>query len=147
MEVSFAIADFQYRAFIAYSHHDDLWARWLHKALETYRVPARLVGKETAIGVIPSRLIPIFRDRSELPSAPDLDRKVGEALRQSANLIVICSPHSAASHYVNEEVITFKRLGRADRIFCLIIDGEPNASDLAGRAAEECFAPALRFQF
>ena len=147
MEVSPAIADFPYRAFIAYSHHDDLWARWLHKALETYRVPGRLVGKDTGTGVIPRRLTPIFRDRSELPSAPDLDRKVNEALRQSANLIVICSPHSAASHYVNEEVKTFKGFGRADRIFCLIIDGEPNASDLAGREAEECFAPALRFQF
>lgn len=147
MEDSPAIADCHYCAFIAYSHHDDLWARWLHKALETYRVPGRLVGKETAIGFIPRRLTPIFRDRSELPSAPDLERKVNEALRQSANLIVICSPHSAASHYVNEEVITFKRLGRADRIFCLITDGEPNASDLAGRIAEECFAPALRFQF
>lgn len=145
MEVAHGIAACQYRAFIAYSHRDDLWARWLHKTLETYRVPRRLVGRETAIGVIPRRLTPIFRDRSELPSAPDLDRKVNEALHQSFNLIVICSPHSAVSHYVNEEVMAFKRLGRADRIFCLIIDGEPNASDLAGREAEECFGPALRF--
>jgi hypothetical protein len=44
MEVSHVIADFPYRAFIAYSHHDDPWAKWLHRALETYRVPGRLVG-------------------------------------------------------------------------------------------------------
>jgi len=139
--------DFRYRAFIAYSHQDEAWAEWLHKALEIYRVPARLAGTETSIGVIPRRLAPIFRDRSELPSASDLDRKVDEALQASANLIVICSPRSATSRYVNREIISFRRLGRADRIFCLIIDGEPNATDIAGREAEECFAPALRFAF
>lgn len=147
MDVSPAIADSKFRAFIAYSHQDEVWAKWLHKALETYRVPARLVGMKTGIGAIPHRLAPIFRDRAELPSASDLDHKVNEALDQSANLIVICSPRSATSNYVNEEIITFKGLGKADRIFCLIIDGEPNATELAGREAEECFAPALRFGF
>lgn len=147
MDGPVAITDFRYRAFIAYSHQDDDWAKWLHKVLETYRVPRRLVGTETSIGAIPRRLAPIFRDRSELPSAPDLERQVDEALRHSANLIVICSPHSAVSHYVEEEVCKFKRLGRSDRIFCLIVGGEPNATDLPGREAEECFAPALRFQF
>jgi tetratricopeptide (TPR) repeat protein len=146
VDISPAIANFKYRAFITYSHQDDVWSKWLHKALETYRVPKRLAGMETAAGTISRRLGPIFRDRSELPSASDLNREVNEALRQSANLIVICSPRSATSNYVNEEISTFKRLDRADRIFCLVVDGEPNASALAGREAEECFAPALRFQ-
>jgi tetratricopeptide (TPR) repeat protein len=147
MDLPATIADFNFRAFIAYSHQDEVWAKWLQKALETYRVPSRLVGMKTGIGPIPRRLAPIFRDRSELPTAPDLDCKVNEALDQSANLIVICSPRSATSHYVNEEIISFKRLAKADRIFCLIVDGEPNATDLAGRETEECFAPALRFTF
>ena len=146
MTISPAASSFKYRAFISYSHQDQVWAQWLHNALESYRVPRRLVGQTTEAGVIPARLAPVFRDRDELPSAHDLNRKVNEALAQSANLIVICSPRSATSHWVNEEVLTFKRLGHADRIFCLIVDGEPNASDLAGRAAEECFTPALRFQ-
>ncbi|HKE48587.1 MAG TPA: TIR domain-containing protein [Rhodanobacteraceae bacterium] len=130
---------------MSYSHRDESWARWLHKALETYRVPSRLVGTATAAGVIPRRLAPVFRDRDELASATDLGRKVNEALTASANLIVICSPHAAASRWVDEEVRAFKRLGRADRIFCLIVDGEPNATDIAGRASEECFCEALRF--
>ena len=37
---------FAYRAFISYSHADKAWADWLHKALETYRVPSRLVAKK-----------------------------------------------------------------------------------------------------
>jgi tetratricopeptide (TPR) repeat protein len=137
---------FRYRAFISYSHRDKTWAGWLHKALETYAIPKRLVGQTTASGVIPKRLSPIFRDRDELATATDLGRKVNEALEQSANLIVICSPSAATSHWVNEEALAFKRLGRSERIFCLIVDGEPNASDLAGREAEECFAPSLRYQ-
>ncbi len=137
---------FRYYAFISYSHRDQAWADWLHKALETYAIPKRLVGQSTAAGVIPKRLTPIFRDRDELASANDLGRKVNEAVAQSANLIVICSPRSAASRWVDEEVLAFKRLGRSERIFCLIVDGEPNASELPGRAAKECFAHALRYQ-
>jgi len=136
---------FKYFAFISYSHADRSWGDWLHKALETYPIPSRLVGRDTGAGPIPKSLAPIFRDRDELPSATDLSRKVNEALAQSANLIVICSPHSAASRWVNEEILGFKRLGRAERVFCLIVDGEPDASDLPGRAPEECFSPALRF--
>lgn len=137
---------YRYYAFISYSHQDKAWADWLHKALETYALPQRLVGQSTAVGMIPKRLTPIFRDRDELASANDLGRKVNEALAQSANLIVICSPRSAASRWVDEEVLAFKRLGHSERIFCLIVDGEPNASELPGRAAEECFAHALRHQ-
>ncbi len=141
-----AVPDTRYRAFISYSHADKRWGDWLHRALETYHVPSRLVGTRTSTGEIPRRLAPIFRDREELSSAADLNAKVNEALRASANLIVICSPRSAASRWVNEEVLEFKRLGRGDRIFCLIVDGEPNASDLPGGESGECFCPALRYQ-
>lgn len=140
------VPDFRYRAFISYSHQDDSWADWLHKSLETYRIPSQLIGGQTSVGPIPRRLAPIFRDRDELASATDLTRKVNEALEQSANLIVICSPRSATSRWVNEEVLAFKRLRRSERIFCLIVAGEPNASSVPGREAEECFGQALRFR-
>ncbi|MGH8190106.1 MAG: toll/interleukin-1 receptor domain-containing protein [Rhodanobacteraceae bacterium] len=135
---------FTYRAFNSYSHRDKAWGDWLHKALETYRVPTRLIGLQTAAGVIPRRLHPVFRDREELASATDLNQRVEQALRESANLIVICSPHSARSRWVNEEVLAFKRMGRGKRIFCLIVDGEPGISDWPGHEGEECFCPALR---
>jgi len=47
---------------------------------------------------------------------------------------VICSPNSARSKWVEAEIRSFQKLGRGDRIFCLIVDGEPHA----------CFAPVLR---
>jgi tetratricopeptide (TPR) repeat protein len=91
-------------------------------------------------------LSPVFRDREELASATDLGAVISEALRESSCQIVICSPAAAKSRWVNEEILAFKRLGREDRILCLIIAGEPNASDDPARAAEECFPPALRFR-
>jgi tetratricopeptide (TPR) repeat protein len=134
----------RYSAFISYSHEDGRWARWLQSALEGYRVPGRLVGKETAFGVLGRRLVPVFRDRSELPATGDLGETLTNALRSSANLIVICSPNANASRWVNEEIKFFRRVGRGDRIFCVIVGGEPNASDIPEQQNRECFPPALR---
>lgn len=131
---------FRYRAFISYSHADEKWAAWLHKALESYTVPSRLVGRPSPLGPIPAKLAPVFRDREELPSANDLGQKLQSALEASATLILICSPASAKSRWVNEEVLSFKRLGRAHRIFCIIVNGEPNHPE------DECFPPAAKFQ-
>jgi len=136
----------KYWAFLSYSHRDARWGSWLHKALESYRPPKQLVGTTTARGPVPKRLNPVFRDREELASATDLGASISAALERSACQIVICSPASARSKWVNEEILAFKRLGREDRIFCLIIDGEPNATDMPGREAEECFPPALKYR-
>jgi WD40 repeat protein len=136
----------KYRAFLSYSHADKAWADWLHKTLEGYVVPSRLVGQETIAGSIPKRLFPIFRDREELPSSPDLGSQIETALHQSLFLIVICSPRAAKSRWVNEEILAFKRMGRSHRILALIVDGEPNADDKAGKDIQsECFPPALKF--
>ena len=134
---------FKYRAFISYSHSDEKWARWLHRNLETYRLPRNLVGLETEFGTVPARFMPVFRDRDELATATNLGATLVAALEQSACQIVICSPKAAKSRWVNEEILTFKRLGRSDRIFSLVVAGEPGASANPELAALECFPPAL----
>ena len=136
---------YKYRAFISYSHRDSKWAAWLHKALESYHPPKSLVGTNTPLGPVPKKLAPIFRDRDELASSTALGDALTAALRNSACQIVICSPSAARSKWVNEEILTFKRLQGEDRIFSFIVDGEPNVADDPARAAEECFPPALRF--
>jgi tetratricopeptide (TPR) repeat protein len=138
--------EFRYRAFISYSHSDERWARWLHRSLETYRVPKHLVGRETGYGPVPERIAPVFRDRDELATATNLSEMLTRALEQSAFQLVICSPSAARSRWVNEEILTFKRLGREDRIFCLVIAGEPGASARAGTTDEECFPNALIYR-
>ena len=136
----------RYFAFISYSHRDSAWADWLHRGIERYRPPKSLIGTQTIRGAVPKRLTPIFRDREELPSATDLGALLTAALSGSASQIVICSPAAAQSKWVNEEILAFKRLGREDRIFCLIVGGEPYASGMPGREQEECFPLALRFK-
>ena len=131
----------RYRAFMSYSHSDAAVATRLHRSLENYRVPKRLRGTAGEFGPVPERLSPIFRDREELASSADLTKRVQDALGDSDAMIVICSPQAARSHWVNEEVLAFKRLGGGPRIYCVIVAGEPNADD-----ARECFPPALRFE-
>jgi eukaryotic-like serine/threonine-protein kinase len=131
----------RYRAFISYSHKDARWARWLHRSLEGYRIPTRLRGSVGEFGPLPDRLLPMFRDREDLASAGNLSPKIEAALADSEALIVVCSPDAARSPWVEGEVLRFKRSGRSNRIYCLIVAGEPNAGD-----QRECFAPALRFE-
>ena len=131
---------YRYRAFISYSHADEVWGSWLHKAIERYRIPRRLVGQQTESGPVPDSLFPVFRDREELASAHELGTEIKKALEQSHSLIVICSPAAARSHWTNEEIKHFKSLGRASQVFCLIVDGEPNDP------TQECFPQAIKFE-
>lgn len=133
------MADFQYRAYISYSHQDETWAKWLHAALESYHVPRRLVGTKGRFGEIPPRINPVFRDREDLSAARDLSQRITEALGQSESLIVICSPAAAQSRWVNEEIRQYRSSSEAKRIYCLIVDGDPGAES----AERRCFPPAL----
>jgi hypothetical protein len=141
-------AERRYAAFISYSHADEKLASWLHRKLEAYRVPGGLVGRTTAHGPIGKRIGKVFRDRAELGADHDLGGEIRKALERSDALIVLCSPRSAQSRYVHEEIRYFKSLGRGARIMAAIASGEPHA---AGKSigkrklteADECFPPAL----
>jgi len=115
----------RYDAFISYRHvePDRTWATWLHEALETYRTPRKLVAQ----GIAP-RLKPVFRDEDELPASAYLNKEIERALQQSRFLIVICSPRTPPSEWVNKEAIRFREMGRGDRILALLIEGEQSQS-------------------
>jgi hypothetical protein len=147
----------KYAVFISYRHADNQepgrhWATWLHHSLETYEVPADLIGKPNVHGeIVPASLYPVFRDEEELPADADLSSNIRRALANSSLLVVLCSPRAASSRFVADEIRCFKELGRGDRILALILDGEPNASDDAAKQAagispgQECFPQPLRF--
>ncbi|WP_225421349.1 toll/interleukin-1 receptor domain-containing protein [Sphingomonas parva] len=115
----------RFKAFLSYSHKDARHARWLHRRLEAYRLPRRLVGSEGERGLVPARIAPIFRDREELPAAGDLSEKVRAALAASEALVILCSPHSAGSPWVAKEIATFRSLQPDRPILAAIVDGEP----------------------
>ena len=137
----------KYYAFLSYSHADATTADWLHGALERFRTPGALAGRLTQNGVIPRRLMPIFRDRHELPASQDLGSGIRDALDSSRFLIVLCSPAAAASRWVNAEIDMFKRHRPDGCVLAAIIAGEPFASDMPGREAEECLPSALRHKY
>jgi tetratricopeptide (TPR) repeat protein len=137
----------RYFAFLSYSHKDEELADWLHEELEEFRVPHALQGRLTHNGVIPKRLSPIFRDREELGAADDLSVEIEEALASSHFLIVLCSPDAAKSRWTNAEIEAFKRTRPDGCVLAAILSGEPFASEMPGREAEECFPPALRQKF
>lgn len=130
----------KYLAFLSYSHRDAAWAKWLHKALESYRVDKDLIGHETPYGLIPKTLRPIFRDREDFSAGHSLTDQTRGALDGSQFLIAVCSPNAARSTYVNEEIRYFKAMGRAANVIPLIVDGVPGDSE------RECFPPAVRFK-
>lgn len=125
----------EYFAFISYQRKDEEWAKWLAYELEHYHLPITLNGRKD----LPQDLRPIFRDIDEL-SAGNLPQQIHRALENSKNLVVICSPRSANSFWVNKEVEEFIRMGKLDRIFPFIIEGIPNSKD----KDEECLPKAIR---
>jgi len=149
----------KYHAFISYRHADNKvagrqWATWLHQAIETYEVPADLVGTKNGRGEeIPTRIFPIFRDEEELPADADLGNAITRALDNSKLLIVLCSPRAVESTYVANEIDYFKKLGHSNQIIAAMIDGEPNASWDEGKlkagfkVEDECFPIPLQFEY
>ena len=148
----------EYLAFISYRHSDNTeedqqWATWLHNQLEVYDVPDDLIGTTNLRGeIIPAQIYPVFLDEVSLPTEADLSSAITQALDRSRFLIVLCSPGAVQSRYVNEEILHFKRTGKAGRIMAALIEGEPNASidaakieDPDHRETLECFPSALQY--
>lgn len=132
----------KYTAFISYSAQDRGLGQRFHTALERFRVPRALRGRVSQFGRIGKGIGPIFRDRTDLASHESLSDALTEALADSRYLVVLCSPSSAASRWVNEEIREFRRLGRADRVIPVLVGGEPDvfAADTRPSGA---FPPAL----
>lgn len=125
-----------FAAFISYSQKDARLAKRLHLALKAYRVPKGVkvpgLNKDRSLGRI-------FRDDENMGADPSLRDALNALVDSARNLIVLCTPNSARSPWVDQEVRRFKRRENP-RIFAVIGSGVPNAEDLS----TECFAPALK---
>jgi hypothetical protein len=82
-----------YDAFLSYAHRDKDVTSAIQKGLHQI---GRRVGQLRALRV--------FRDDTNLTANPDLWAKITEALDGSRFMIVVLSPRSAASHWVNQEI-------------------------------------------
>lgn len=109
---------FRYKAFISYSWKDKAAAEALHRALETYRPPTLPRGA-------PAPLKPIFRDRDEEAAGASLKTAIEDALDNSEFLIVVCSPNSAGSKWVNKEIAYFRKRRTPGNVLCYVVSGDP----------------------
>jgi len=118
----------KYAAFISYrwSSADRQAAKWLQDALEAYRLPKGLKGVPPAFAG--GRVGKIFRDDTDLASASDLTTAIRDALGASNWLIVLCSPATANSRWVGEEITAFLKRRSVDRIIPVLIAGDPRES-------------------
>lgn len=132
------ITTYKYYAFISYKSEDEKWAKRLQEQIERFRLPAYLCKKNPKT---PKRLKPCFRYHTDI-GINELKTELQEKLENSKFLIVVCSPRSAKSEWVGEEIETFVRLGRKSNIIPFIVDGVPYSGD-----ENECYHPIIREQF
>ncbi len=138
--------DFTHWAFLCYSQKDQRWRDWFIKHLSLFRTPRPFIGKPTADGEIPRRIGPVATAHDLDSAATELTGEDRDNLRRSRYLIVICTPHSALSGWVDEAVRYFKSLGREHRTLCLIAAGEPYASSRLDPVGEECLPRAVKYE-
>ena len=115
----------KYNAFISYRHAplDMEIAKKVHTGLETYKIP-KSVQKRLGI----KKIERVFRDQEELPIGSNLSDNIGEALKESEHLIVICSPRTPESEWVRKEIETFIKLHGRENVLAVLVEGEPNES-------------------
>ena len=127
---------FKYYAFISYSHKDKKIAQKLQRRLEKYHLPTSLRKSNPAL---PKNLRPVFIDESNLVARGTLKDSLQANLDASNYIILISSPSSARSEYVNDEIEYFINKGKADHIIPLIVEGVPHSGD----PLTECFPNAI----
>lgn len=143
----------KYFAFISYKRKDEEWAKWFQNELENYHLPSVLNGRPDIVNKLPEQFRPpkgfrpVFRDYDEL-IAGNLPEQIYNALKDSLNLVVICSPQLADDEnakWVNKEIADFIEIGKKEkvdnirRIFPFIVDGFPHDKN-----GKECFPKLLR---
>lgn len=117
----------QYAGFISYRRvvPDQRWARWLHRQLETFRLPQHLVQLHSLES---PKLGRFFLDDAETAAEGDLSAMIRRCLAESESLIVVSSPRVRDAPWVNAEVDYYARMHPRRPILSLLIEGEPSES-------------------
>ncbi|MBW4716750.1 toll/interleukin-1 receptor domain-containing protein [Saccharothrix obliqua] len=126
----------RYWAFISYSRADADRAAAVHRRLERFVVPRRARGLVDPRGPGARRVRPVFRDVDEMVAAGRLTRRLTDAIEDSVAMVLVASPASAASRYVDLEVRHFLATHGEDRLVILAVhdgtDHPPLPPGMAG---------------
>lgn len=139
---------FRNYAFLSYSRRDEHEARWLHSALEWFRIPTELPPLPDWAKAL-KYVRPVFRDKKDLEVRPEsFVEQIKRELAASRFLIVLCSPNAAqsrpdGSHYVDWEIRKFIQAHGSEyarsHILPVVLAGKPGCGD----PQLECLPPVL----
>lgn len=131
--------EYKYFAFLSFQSANAKEALQMQRALETYRLPYAVSRRHG----LPRKLGQCFCYLTDISLREELMHELQARLAESKYLIVLCSPQSAKSTFVNGGIERFIELGRRDCIIPLIVDGVP----YSGNPETECYPEALRRYF
>ncbi len=123
-----------YDVFISYSRKDSAFAALLEQALEAFNPPKDLN--------VPQRALEVFRDQQDFTGV-EYSRALDRHLDASANLIVLCSPNSRASEFVDDEIRRFVTKKGAERLVPILVAGIPNNEGDPANPSHWAFPAAL----
>ena len=111
-----------YDAFISYKHAplDSKIADHVQKNLEHFRIPDKIRQKTGK-----KKIERVFLDKDELPITADLSETISSALKSAEFLIVICSPETKKSIWVQREIEFFLEHHTRNNVLTVLVDGEP----------------------
>jgi len=103
-----------YKAFISYSHAlDTKLASSLQSCLHRFARPWYRL-----------RSMRVFRDKTSLAANPGLWPSLEQALGESEWLLILASPQSAGSHWVQQEIGWWLTNRSSSRLLIVLTDGE-----------------------
>ncbi len=114
----------KYIAFISYRHkqYDKAVAKKIHTLIESYHVPKQIRGvRGKKLGIA-------FRDQEELPASGNLTSDIREALDHSEYLIVVCTPDTPGSVWVQREIDFFLQKNDRSHVLTILAAGDPDSS-------------------
>lgn len=114
-----------YTAFISYRHCplDMYAAKIVQQQLEHYTIPKKLRISDER-----KHIDHIFRDEDELSTSSALSDSLIQALTKSEYLLLICTPRTKESKWVDQEIEEFTRMHGRDHIIAVLAEGEPDES-------------------
>ena len=122
-------ATYQYDVFLSYSHKDKQLANRLSQRIRRYKAP-----KKTGLD---QRKLEIFRDEERLTASKDLRGELEKNVSLSRKFVLLVSPDSGNSPYVEEEVSWFFKNRSIEDTFLVLTRGNI-PGDLP-----ECFQKAI----
>jgi TIR domain len=149
-----ALGALQFAAFLSYSRKDERLARWLVRALEDFQPPRQTIDELKARGAGFTAPRPIFRDVHDMPVGGAIPDRLAEVIDASAAMIVLCTPASVQSDWVDKEIRLFAERHPDRRIIAVVAEGDPDRDECYPRAllalgkplAADLRSPAARKQ-